>query len=96
MVEDTLVTFREVIATLTKLHKVLKERRREIIQIVADGVEIEMVDARVCFATKQLSDARDLYAKLMRSDEEPPSVEGIELTLAERGHEIRRRTEEDE
>jgi hypothetical protein len=31
----------------------------------------------------------------MRSNEEPPSVEGIELTLAERGHEIRRDPEDE-
>ena len=95
MANDSLQTLREIISSLRVLHKNLVAQRRELVQVVGGGVEIEMVSARVGFAIKQLSDARDLYAKLTRSDEEPPSVEGIELTLAERGHEIRRDPEDE-
>ena len=90
---DTLQTLRNVIATLHPLHKQLKNQRRQLVQVVADGVEIEMVSARVGFAIKQLSDARDTYAKLVRSDEEP-STEPVELTADWRGHDAHRQTEE--
>jgi hypothetical protein len=95
MTDDSLKIFRDVIAMLHDLHKTLRQRRRQLVQVVGEGVEIEMISARCGFAIKQLQDARDLYAKLTRSDEEPPNVENITLTLSERGHEIRRRTEED-
>jgi hypothetical protein len=96
MEDNPLVTLRTVIKTLRELHKVIRQKRRELAQVVGDGVEIEMVSARVGFAIKQLSDARDLYAKLVHADDDEPNIENIELTLSERGHEIRRRTEEGE
>jgi hypothetical protein len=63
--------------------------------VIAGVEDVEMVSARIGFSIRQLEDAANLYSKLMRSNEEPPSVEGIELTLAERGHEIRRDPEDE-
>ena len=64
MPENTLATLRDTIRTLRALHKDLKAERRQLVQVVADGVEIEMVAARVGFAIRQLQDARDLLSKL--------------------------------
>ncbi len=92
---DTLQTLRAVISQLRAVHRNLVQQRRQLVLVVADGVEVEMCASRVGFAVKQLQDAHDLYAKLTRSDEAPNVDENIELTLSERGHEIRRQPEEE-
>ncbi len=84
MANDSLKTLRDVIATLSDLHKNIKKQRRDLVQIVAE-TEIEMVGARVGFAIKQLSDARDLLSKLYGSAIDASS-EPVELTTDWRGH----------
>jgi vacuolar-type H+-ATPase subunit D/Vma8 len=96
MTEDTLVTLRATIKTLRALHKTLKEQRRQLVQVVGDGVEIEMISARVGFAIKQLQDACDLLSKL-RGDSAANSIdtigEPIELNTDFRGHDAHFLTE---
>ncbi len=95
MDNDVLKSFREILVALNVLHKQLKERRRQLVQVVGVGIEIEPISSRCGFTIKILGDARDLYAKLMRSDEELPSLDGVKLTTDFRGHDMSRSTEKE-
>jgi hypothetical protein len=81
MPENTLATLRDTIRTLRALHKDLKAERRQLVQVVADGVEIEMVAARVGFAIRQLQDARDLYSRLIAPAEPTHDAALTEIKL---------------
>lgn len=70
MTDDTLETLRTVTKTLRTLHRTLTNQRRQLVQTVGDGVEIEMVAARVGFAIRLLEDARSQLYKLRGSNDE--------------------------
>ena len=56
---------RSVIQTLNGVRRALKAQRRQLAQTIAGVEDVEMCSARIGFATRQISDARDLYSRLI-------------------------------